>query len=131
MNKDWRRHDYGAASLIKNGRMMNTPFFELRNITKYFSQVIANKDVSFPIFRGEVLALLGENGAGKSTAMKILYGLYKADSGDILMNGEKKTDSFTKRCDGFGNFYDPATFFFSTGAYSVEKYHPRKCSWPN
>jgi len=90
MNKDWRRHDYGAASLIKNGRMMNTPFFELRNITKYFSQVIANKDVSFPIFRGEVLALLGENGAGKSTAMKILYGLYKADSGDILMNGEKK-----------------------------------------
>jgi len=72
---------------------MNTPLFELfelRNITKYFSQVIANKDVSFSIYRGEVLALLGENGAGKSTVMKILYGLYRADSGDIFMDGEKK-----------------------------------------
>ena len=59
---------------------MEIPFFELKNVTKYFSKVIANKDVSFSIQRGEVLALLGENGAGKSTIMKILYGLYKEDS---------------------------------------------------
>lgn len=56
---------------------MDTPFFELRNVSKYFARVVANKDISFSIQRGEVLALLGENGAGKSTVMKILYGLYK------------------------------------------------------
>lgn len=73
---------------------MNRPFFELKNITKYFSKVIANKEVSFSISKGEVLALLGENGAGKSTVMKILYGLYSADSGSILMDGvEQKIHS--------------------------------------
>lgn len=69
---------------------MDTPFFELRNITKYFSKVVANKDVSFSVGKGEVLALLGENGAGKSTIMKILYGLYKADSGQIFKDGEEQ-----------------------------------------
>ncbi len=69
---------------------MNKPFFELKNITKYFSKVIANNNVSFSINKGEVLALLGENGAGKSTIMKILYGLYEADSGDIFMEGVKQ-----------------------------------------
>ena len=66
---------------------MASPFFELRNITKYFSKVIANKNVDFSVEKGEVVALLGENGAGKSTLMKILYGLYRADEGQILMNG--------------------------------------------
>ncbi len=69
---------------------MEAPFVELRNITKYFAKVIANKDISFSINRGEVLALLGENGAGKSTIMKILYGLYRADSGEIFVDGAKK-----------------------------------------
>lgn len=67
-----------------------TPFFELKNITKCFARVVANKDVSFSVNHGEVLALLGENGAGKSTIMKILYGLYRADSGHILMDGSEK-----------------------------------------
>ena len=40
---------------------MDTPFFELRNVSKYFARVVANKDISFSIQRGEVLALLGEN----------------------------------------------------------------------
>lgn len=68
---------------------MSTPFFELQNISKYFAKVIANKDVSFSIQKGEVLALLGENGAGKSTIMKILYGLYKADEGKIFAEGKE------------------------------------------
>jgi simple sugar transport system ATP-binding protein len=66
------------------------PFVELRNITKYFAKVIANQDVSMQIRKGEVLALLGENGAGKSTAMKVLYGLYRAEAGEILVNGEEQ-----------------------------------------
>ncbi len=68
---------------------MDKPFFELRGISKYFAKVIANKDVSFSVNRGEVLALLGENGAGKSTCMKILYGLYNADEGEIYKNGQQ------------------------------------------
>ncbi|MBI9096601.1 MAG: ABC transporter ATP-binding protein [Sphaerochaeta sp.] len=67
--------------------MSDQPFFELKGITKIFSKVIANKDVSFSIRRGEVVALLGENGAGKSTCMKILYGLYGSDEGDIFKDG--------------------------------------------
>ena len=69
---------------------MDTPFFELRNVSKYFARVVANKDISFSIQREEVLALLGENGAGKSTVMKILYGLYKADEGQIFMDGKEQ-----------------------------------------
>lgn len=67
---------------------MKEPFVELRNISKYFARVIANKDVSFTINKGEVLALLGENGAGKSTIMKALYGLYHADEGEFIINNK-------------------------------------------
>ncbi len=73
---------------------MDAPFLEIRNVTKLFAKVVANRHVSFSIGSGEVVALLGENGAGKSTIMKILYGLYRADSGEILINGRKqKIDS--------------------------------------
>ncbi|HRW50580.1 MAG TPA: ABC transporter ATP-binding protein [Caldilinea sp.] len=71
--------------------MSETPFVELRNISKYFAKVVANQDVSLEIRKGEVLALLGENGAGKSTIMKVLYGLYRADEGQILVDGEVQT----------------------------------------
>ena len=69
---------------------MDTPFFFFFYVSKYFARVVANKDISFSIQRGEVLALLGENGAGKSTVMKILYGLYKADEGQIFMDGKEQ-----------------------------------------
>ena len=71
--------------------MSEAPFVELRNISKYFAKVIANQDVSLQIRKGEVVALLGENGAGKSTIMKVLYGLYRADAGQILVDGEEKS----------------------------------------
>lgn len=70
--------------------MPTAPFVELKNISKYFAKVIANNDVSMQIRKGEVLCLLGENGAGKSTIMKVLYGLYHADEGHILVGGEEK-----------------------------------------
>jgi simple sugar transport system ATP-binding protein len=63
------------------------PLIALRGITKSFPGVIANDRVDLDIYGGEVHALLGENGAGKSVLMKILYGFYHADAGQILLNG--------------------------------------------
>jgi ABC-type uncharacterized transport system ATPase subunit len=62
---------------------------EMRGVTKTFGPVKANDDVSITLHRGEILGLLGENGAGKSTLMKILYGLYRPDSGEIFIDGER------------------------------------------
>ena len=62
---------------------------EMRGIVKRFPGVIASDHVDFDVLPGEVHTLLGENGAGKSTLMKILYGLYQADEGELLLQGEK------------------------------------------
>ncbi|HOU40245.1 MAG TPA: ABC transporter ATP-binding protein [Promineifilum sp.] len=61
---------------------------EMRAITKRFPGVLASDHVDFDVRAGEVHALLGENGAGKSTLMKILYGLYQQDEGEVWLNGQ-------------------------------------------
>lgn len=61
---------------------------ELRNITKRFGDVLANDRVSIKVTPGTVHAIVGENGAGKSTAMRIAYGFYTADSGEIVIDGQ-------------------------------------------
>jgi simple sugar transport system ATP-binding protein len=61
---------------------------ELRNITKRFGDVLANDHVNIKVEPGTIHAIVGENGAGKSTAMRIAYGFYKADEGEILVEGQ-------------------------------------------
>jgi len=62
---------------------------ELRNLSKSFDGVIANAGVNLSVQPGSIHGVIGENGAGKSTAMKMLYGIYRPDSGAILINGKK------------------------------------------
>ena len=61
---------------------------ELKNITKRFGDVLANDNVNIVVKPGTIHAIVGENGAGKSTAMRIAYGFYTADSGEILVEGK-------------------------------------------
>jgi simple sugar transport system ATP-binding protein len=61
---------------------------ELRNITKRFGDVLANDHVNIKVEAGTIHAIVGENGAGKSTAMRIAYGFYQADSGEIVVDGQ-------------------------------------------
>jgi simple sugar transport system ATP-binding protein len=62
---------------------------EVRNVTKYFGNVIALKDVSASVAPGQVTCVLGDNGAGKSTFIKILSGVHQQDEGELLMDGEE------------------------------------------
>src|SRR3981189_2927161 len=74
------------------------PLLELRGISKAFPGVKALNDVSFAIWPGEVHMLLGENGAGKSSLMKVLCGAYSADSGEFNYKGERVAIAVGRRC---------------------------------
>jgi len=79
----WRK------SIEQSQTMSDDAFVRLENIIKRFPGVVANDEVSMSVRKGEIHGLLGENGAGKSTLMKILYGLYSADEGEIYLDGER------------------------------------------
>src|SRR5947199_130209 len=82
-----------AASAIEPASP--TPLLELRGISKEFPGVKALDDVSFALYASEVHMLLGENGAGKSSLMKVLCGAYRADAGEFFHKGEKVTITST------------------------------------
>jgi general nucleoside transport system ATP-binding protein len=83
-------HETGVHATTHGG---GTPVLSMEGITKAFGDNVANDHIDLDLHHGEVHGLLGENGAGKSTLMKILYGLYGADSGRILLGGEPTTIS--------------------------------------
>ena len=70
---------------------------ELRNITKRFGDVLANDHINIVVKPGTIHAIVGENGAGKSTAMRIAYGFYRADEGEIIVEGQPR-DIATPHC---------------------------------
>ena len=67
--------------------MAGKPLLELRHVAKAFGHVVALQDVSLLAYPGEVLVIVGDNGAGKSTMIKVLSGVYPVDSGDVLIDG--------------------------------------------
>ncbi len=69
--------------------MNNNVALELKNVTKTFGSVIANKNVNLILKKGEILSLLGENGSGKTTLMNMISGIYYPDEGHIFINGEE------------------------------------------
>ena len=87
---------------------MKEPILEMRGITKTFGSVTANKDVDLTLYPGEIHALLGENGAVKSTLMNILNGIYKPNGGQILYKGKKVSIRSPKHADG--NRYGTSAF---------------------
>ena len=74
---------------IPGGAASAAPAIELKGISKAFGPVQANKDISIRVMPGTIHGIIGENGAGKSTLMSILYGFYKADAGEIFIQGKK------------------------------------------
>ncbi len=81
-----------AESEAEERQLAGTPLaVEMRHITKTFPGVLANDDISIGFRKGEIHALLGENGAGKSTLMNILTGIYRPDSGSLLVDGKPVT----------------------------------------
>lgn len=79
--------------------MTAPPLLEVRNVTRQFGGLVANRDVSMKIERGELLGLIGPNGAGKSTLFNLIAGALKPTSGRILFEGRDITDlSAPERC---------------------------------
>ena len=68
---------------------MSTPAIVLKNITKTFGQIVANKNINLSVDRGEIVALLGENGSGKTTLMNMIAGIYFPDEGQIFIDGSE------------------------------------------
>ena len=68
---------------------MSKPAIELKNISKTFGSIVANKNVNLTVERGEILSLLGENGSGKTTLMNMISGIYFPDEGQIFIDGEE------------------------------------------
>jgi len=75
--------------LIKGDFVNKQAYIEIKNITKTFGTVVANRDICLDVRKSEIHALLGENGSGKSTLMNVLSGIYTPDSGSVFIGGKK------------------------------------------
>ena len=82
-------HVFQNKTQKREENLLATAALELRNITKTFGKIVANKNVCMEVKKGEILSVLGENGSGKTTLMNIIAGIYFPDEGQIFINGEE------------------------------------------
>ena len=75
-----------STAIVENQKQIA---LEMKNITKTFGKVVANNHVKLTVYRGEILAILGENGCGKTTLMNMISGIYYPDEGQIFVDGEE------------------------------------------
>ena len=99
---------------------------EMRKITKRFGSFTANDQIDFLVKKGEIHCLLGENGAGKTTLMNVLFGLYKADEGELKINGKEIKKTFCKKCFSMWIRNGSSAFHVSGCTYSMGKCCDRK-----
>jgi rhamnose transport system ATP-binding protein len=110
------------------------PILEMRGISKRFDATQALDSVSLSLFPGEVHALLGENGAGKSTLIKIMTGIYREDTGQMLLNGQPITidSSAGAQLHGIAAIYqEPMVFPDLNVAENIFISHARRGSFVN
>ena len=88
-----------SATETTNG---DRTLLEVRNVSKYFGNVVALKDITVGVGAGEVTCVLGDNGAGKSTFIKILSGVHKHDEGELLVDGEETHFSSPREAKALG-----------------------------
>lgn len=69
---------------------MDEIILEVKHISKYFGQLVANNDINLTVKKGTVHSIIGENGAGKSTLMNMISGIYKPSKGEIIVKGRKE-----------------------------------------
>ncbi len=75
---------------------------EMKGVSKYFGEIVANKDVDLSVYKGEILAVLGENGSGKTTLMNMISGIYYPDKGQIFVDGREVVISSPKDAFKYG-----------------------------
>jgi ABC-type sugar transport system ATPase subunit len=113
---------------------MNSSFIQVKNVYKKFRGVQALEDVSIDVRKSEIHSIIGENGAGKSTIIKIVSGVVKADQGDVLLKGESIINISTKRLfsKGVSAAYQENSLFdnltvaqnlFISGLYRYKNFH--------
>lgn len=89
--KDFEKSERNLVKFIRRGDIMEDYILELKDVVKTFGGVTALNGVHFQLKKGEIHALMGENGAGKSTFIKVITGVHQPDSGTMLLEGERVT----------------------------------------
>ena len=99
---------------------------QMKGISKYFGDVVANKNVDLTVYEGEILSVLGENGSGKTTLMNMLSGIYFPDEGEILIEREpvvirSPRDAYRYKIGMVHQHFKLVDVFHRTG-----QHHPRR-----